>query len=105
MTVYAAWQDTGDSNYEQGRAMIAAGEKIFNSTTVHITGVRGLNDNPALNYPQEIDGTCTTCHDTPNVGDHSLPLPLDIGSAHALSFENDPRIAKALTQLDLPDLL
>ena len=104
MTVYAAWQDSGDGNYGQGRAMIAAGEKIFNTTTAHITGVRGLNDNPALNYPKEIDGTCTTCHDTPNVGDHSLPLPLDIGTGHALSFENDPRIAGALTQLNLPDL-
>ena len=41
---------------------------------------------------------------TPNVGNHSLPLPLDIGTGHALPFENDPRIAGALTQLDLPDL-
>jgi cytochrome c peroxidase len=24
-------------------------------------------------------GNCTTCHDSPNVGNHSLPLPLNIG--------------------------
>ena len=41
MAVYAAWQDSGDGNYEQGRAMIAAGEKIFNSTTAHIAGYAG----------------------------------------------------------------
>ena len=26
-----------------------------------------------------IPGTCTTCHNTPNVGNHSVPLAIDIG--------------------------
>ena len=26
-----------------------------------------------------IADTCTTCHDTPNVGNHSTSLPLDLG--------------------------
>jgi len=26
-----------------------------------------------------LPGTCTTCHDTPNVGNHSMSLPLDLG--------------------------
>jgi len=26
-------------------------------------------------------GTCTTCHDTPHAGDHSVPAPLNIGTA------------------------
>ena len=30
-----------------------------------------------------IAGTCTTCHDSPNVGNHSLKLALDIGIADA----------------------
>ena len=30
-----------------------------------------------------IAGTCTTCHNTPNAGNHSVPLPLDIGLADA----------------------
>jgi hypothetical protein len=27
-----------------------------------------------------LTGTCGTCHDTPNVGNHSFPTPLDIGA-------------------------
>jgi cytochrome c peroxidase len=27
-----------------------------------------------------LTGTCGTCHDTPNVGNHSFPTPLDIGT-------------------------
>jgi cytochrome c peroxidase len=38
--------------------------------------VRGLND--ALSQPT-ITATCTTCHDDPNVGNHSTSLPLDLG--------------------------
>ena len=38
----------------------------------------GLND--ALNTPV-INGFCGTCHDAPNVGDHSVPAPLNIGLA------------------------
>jgi cytochrome c peroxidase len=26
-----------------------------------------------------LPGTCTTCHNTPNVGNHSTSLPLDLG--------------------------
>ena len=71
-----------------------------------ITNVRGLNDNAALNRPATFSGTCATCHDTPNVGHHSLPLPLDIGTAHSSnpSYESDPTIASAVSQLSMPDL-
>ena len=41
-----------------------------------ITGVKGLNDD--LNVAA-LQGTCTTCHDTPSSGNHSIPAPLDIG--------------------------
>jgi cytochrome c peroxidase len=44
---------------------------------IRITGVGGLND--ALGMPV-IDGTCTTCHDSPNVGNHSFSVPLNIGT-------------------------
>jgi cytochrome c peroxidase len=27
-----------------------------------------------------LQGTCGTCHDTPNVGNHSFPAPLNIGT-------------------------
>lgn len=67
------------------RAAVARGEVIFNSKAINITGVAGINDDisagglvaggiPAL------QGTCGTCHDSPNVGNHSFPTPLDIGT-------------------------
>jgi hypothetical protein len=107
--LYRSWiddnaQNDPETNPEQraARAAIAAGEQIFNSAPLKITAVRGLNDNPDLGYPKEIDGTCTTCHDTPNVGNHSFPLPLDIGTSHSASNEQDPNIAAALAQLSQP---
>ena len=64
--------------YEQrnARASIVRGQTLFNSKPINITGVAGLNDD--LNLPS-IAGTCGTCHDSPNVGNHSLPVPLNIG--------------------------
>jgi cytochrome c peroxidase len=58
------------------RASIARGEALFNSTPINITGVAGLNDVLGV---ASIAGTCGTCHSTPNVGNHSFPLPKDIG--------------------------
>lgn len=57
-----------------------AARHLFNSKPITIAGVKGLNDD--LNAPV-INGTCTTCHDAPNVGDHSIPAPLDIGLTDA----------------------
>ncbi len=39
--------------------------------------VSGLNDDLGV---ATIQGTCTTCHDTPHAGDHSVPAPLRIGT-------------------------
>jgi len=90
----------------QARQQIAAGEAIFNTHPLIISSVRGLNDNSALGSVPvpPFQGTCTTCHDTPNVGDHSLPVPLDIGTGHSEVNEPDPSIANGLSQLDNPDL-
>ena len=62
------------------RRSIARGEEVFNTTKINITGVAGLND--ALNVAS-IPGFCGTCHDTPNVGNHSVKAPLNIGVADA----------------------
>ena len=78
-TLYDKWSDIKDRNYDEhtaARRSIARGEKLFNTLNIPITGVAGLND--ALNLPV-INGFCGTCHDTPNVGHHSVPLPLNIG--------------------------
>ncbi|MBX6315368.1 MAG: hypothetical protein IRY99_21030, partial [Isosphaeraceae bacterium] len=76
MTLYNAWRSSRDAD----RSAIARGAVIFNTRPFDITGVGGLND--ALNLPV-IRGTCTTCHDTPNVGNHSVALPIDIGLSEA----------------------
>lgn len=111
MTLFSAWAQTPASSHyfwsdpqSQSREDIAAGEQIFDTFPLTITEVRGLNDNASLGNPPAIAGTCTTCHDTPNVGNHSLPVPLDIGSSHTRDYETDPLIANALSQLDSSDL-
>ena len=60
------------------RASIGRGQALFNSKPIHITGVAGLNDD--LNVAS-IPGTCGTCHDSPNIGNHSVSAPLNIGVA------------------------
>jgi cytochrome c peroxidase len=84
-TLYTAWANSdGDEDHDwddhraAARAAVARGETLFNTKPIQIIGVAGLND--TLKLPI-IAGTCTTCHDTPNVGDHSVALPLDIGLA------------------------
>ncbi|HEY2036318.1 MAG TPA: hypothetical protein VGG96_04840 [Steroidobacteraceae bacterium] len=110
MQLFAAWTQSPHAQpadrQRAARAAIAAGEQLFDSAPLTITNVRGLNDNAALGNPTSFQGTCTTCHDAPNVGDHSLPLPLDIGTAHTAnpSYESDPLIAAALSQLSMPKL-
>ncbi|MGB6482723.1 MAG: hypothetical protein WBE86_04470 [Candidatus Acidiferrales bacterium] len=96
-TLYSKWQFSGDPE----RRSVARGEEIFNTQPLVITNVRGLND--ALNQPV-INGTCTTCHDTPNVGDHSLAVPLDIGTSRSAEFETDPTIQAAVSQVSMPKM-
>jgi hypothetical protein len=96
-SIYEAWINSSSS----ARAAVARGQVVFNTHPLTITDVAGLND--ALGVPA-INGTCTTCHDTPNVGNHSLPVPLDIGTSHVSSLEPNGQIAAALVQLSNPDL-
>lgn len=105
MTLFAGWKND-PGNGAEAREQIAAGEALFNSAPLQITNVRGLNDNATLGKPVTFVGHCSSCHDTPNVGNHSLPLPLDIGTAHAAlpGLESDPAITAAVAQLSMPDL-
>jgi hypothetical protein len=77
MTLFSTWSMRGHTRQQQA---VARGEAIFNSRPISISGVSGLND--ALGLPT-INGTCTTCHNTPNVGNHSTAAPLNIGIADA----------------------
>ncbi len=79
--LYKYWRTLrGNDMASRQRESIARGEKLFNTTKINITGVSGLNDE--LGKPA-IAGFCGTCHDTPNVGNHSVKAPLDIGIADA----------------------
>ncbi|HET6545930.1 MAG TPA: hypothetical protein VFG55_04205 [Rhodanobacteraceae bacterium] len=75
MTVFDGW-DTPQSNRNSPRLAVIRGQALFNTKPITITGVAGLND--VLGDPS-ITGTCTTCHNTPNVGNHSTGAPLNIG--------------------------
>jgi hypothetical protein len=78
---YKAWETLlGSSQLSAARASVARGEQLFNNTPINITNVNGLND--ALNLTT-IPGFCGTCHDTPDVGNHSAKAPLNIGIANA----------------------
>jgi cytochrome c peroxidase len=79
--LYQAWRNIGGSGDEAAyRRSVARGEDLFNNTRINITGVAGLND--VLNQPS-IPGFCGTCHDTPDVGNHSVKAPLNISVADA----------------------
>jgi cytochrome c peroxidase len=81
MTLFDSWANLHpNSPQNANRAAVARGQKIFNTKPIAITGVAGLNDN--LNLPV-IQGTCTVCHDSPNVGNHSVSAPLNIGLTDA----------------------
>jgi hypothetical protein len=79
--LYEPWLSLQGKDEEiRQRRSVARGEEVFNTTEISITGVAGLNDD--LQLPK-IAGFCGTCHDTPNVGNHSVKAPLNIGVADA----------------------
>ena len=79
--LYGDWADVrGRGPVSARREAIARGEQLFNTTKFNIAGVAGLND--ALGK-SSIPGFCSTCHDTPSVGNHSVKAPLNIGVADA----------------------
>jgi cytochrome c peroxidase len=82
-TIYDAWKGLRGGGTNKARAAVARGEELFNTKLIQITGVSGINDEPAFGNPAVVNGTCTTCHDTPNSGDHSVSAPLNIGIADA----------------------
>ncbi len=82
--LYGSWRRDDGDEHEHGRAQarraVARGEVLFNTKPITITGVKGLNDDLGITL---FRGSCTTCHDTPHAGNHSIPAPLDIGLTDA----------------------
>jgi cytochrome c peroxidase len=80
-TLFRGWTNSESPR----RQAIARGEAIFNTRQFVIDSVPGLNargDDPVRR--PILNGTCTICHDTPNAGNHSVPMALNIGVADAL---------------------
>src|SRR5262249_47864614 len=94
--LYDAWNgiNPGD-DVNAARQAGGRGEALFNNTPITITGVAGINDLPGL---ASVSGFCGTCHDSPNVGNHSAKLPINIGISNGGPNNNNPGIDIA----DLP---
>jgi hypothetical protein len=84
-TLFNAWGRLKSSEadvYTESRRAIARGQEIFNTRPITLAGVPGLNGQTFSNgvtLPETFEGTCTTCHDSPNAGNHSVKAPLNIG--------------------------
>jgi len=102
-TIFDAWSGLKGGAREKAQASIARGQALFNRKEITIEGVSGINDDFGV---AAVKGTCTTCHDTPHAGDHSVPAPLNIGvadppvPAHALG--NGARNEFGLPVGDMP---
>lgn len=74
--LYDTWKTAPSGDARQA---VARGQELFNTRRLDIAGVAGINDEDAFGRPAVVHGTCTTCHDSPNGGNHSTSVPLDIG--------------------------
>ena len=78
MALFGAWRNlgaAGASAQDMARASIARGEGIFNNRPLNIAQVAGF---PAQR------GSCTSCHNAPNSGAHSVARMFNTGVAAAV---------------------
>lgn len=73
--VYNQFPPAADAQSKR-RDSIARGQVLFDQKPFNITDVPGLNDEQHL---PSITGACGTCHDSPNVGNHSVGVFFKIG--------------------------
>lgn len=83
LTIYDPWESdvfpaTDKTELTRNRGDIGDGANLFYTKPITITNVPGLND--VLGQPS-ISGFCTTCHNTPDVGNHSRPRFMNTGTA------------------------
>lgn len=76
--LYTPWDAiSGNTAAEKMQESIVRGEALFNTQTFNITGVAGFND---VLGQKSITGTCSTCHNTANVGNRSVDGTMEIGT-------------------------
>jgi hypothetical protein len=90
LTVFDPWESkdlpaSDTSDVTKARGEIGDGENIFYTKAFNISGVPGLND--VLGQPV-VQGFCTTCHNTPDVGNHSLPRFFSTGTSSPYLADN-----------------
>lgn len=110
-TIYSAWEPTSPeyNRLSSVQRAIGRGEAIFNNTTFTVHDVPGINSVPSdpLYNPadplagQDVVSGCGLCHNSPNAGNHSTSLPINIGITMAQPVNND---GSANTELDLANL-
>jgi cytochrome c peroxidase len=77
MNLFGAWRNLAapGTAQDQARSAIARGENLFNTRPMNIVQVAGIADTR---------GSCTTCHNAPNSGSHSIARLFDTGVSAAL---------------------
>ena len=104
-TLYDGWEEAPGKPFREARAAVLRGQGLFNGKALQIADVGGLNDATItlsdgvtpIQGPGPFVGTCGTCHDSPNVGNHSTRLPINIG----VSDEVPASVGRAAVR-DLP---
>lgn len=79
--------DGWHENADPARASIERGQALFNAQRLSIDGVGGIQgsqialpDGTTIAGPAgSLRGSCSSCHNAPNAGDHSTRLPINIG--------------------------
>ena len=110
--IFAAWEPTSSTygSLKKSEQAIGRGEAIFNGATFTIHDVPGLNSAPGgpLYNPADplagtdIIGGCAVCHNSPDVGNHSTALAINIGVTLARPVNNDGSSNTVLDVAQLP---
>jgi hypothetical protein len=110
-TLYSAWEPASAQHRHLSpvQQAIGRGEAIFNNTRFVIHDVPGLNSVPSDPFynpadalaGQDVVAGCGLCHNSPNVGNHSTSLAINIGVTMAHPANND---GSANGELDLANL-
>ena len=78
--VFANDYDCHGNKRDEARGAIYRGQEVFNNNQFVISGVNGFNNVAGIGEPYV--GTCSSCHNVPNVGGHAVIRMMDIGTAN-----------------------